>query len=954
MLKPAGVSGRRLLLGLLLAVATSGDAGLAWGGERVALVVGNGAYRTLPELPNAGRDAALVAERLRSLGFRVRLVRDGDLPALQAALAAFMIEARGQDAAVLYFSGHGVQVDDINYLLPVSAKAERRDDLRREGLNLQGMLAELTAAGPGVGVVMLDACRDNPMPGIVAGAGLGRTQQLQKTGAPRPDGGTGLFIAYATEPGQVAFDGPTGSNGPFAKALDRYLDSPGLDISLLFRRVREHVLVTTAGLQRPWTEETLTKEFQFRPVDAGQQPMAPLRQLNAALAAADPYRRVVELEAVARDPTLKADPAAASLASLADSQAKAARDDLARVPLGVDPLGSRMADWHRVLLLADGPPRELALAAFEVVHADSPLARRARGLKATTGAAVAASLDTDAIVWPLVEKAQRSDLLERFLSLFERSAHAAEAEVMLAKPVQAPGALAEAATPLPPAGPAIPSSIPAPSPPLPAMVAPAPPIVVQGYLGTGPIMLPPLEGEGPFALAQALQAGRLLARTAQGEIVPLGHEPLVATALAYEPASFSTDLVEQVDLVGPGAERPVEYEISVTTHPCDQEAAQRFDRQGITRGRYSNEVDVERAIAACTDAVSQFPEVARLRFELGYAQMLAGRYAEAQANLQAAAVSGHLAAMTALGTIYIEGRGVPRDLAKGVGLIKTAAERGEPGAMNALARAYRDGAGMPKNRQQAIQWFERAMETGQTFAYNNLGSLYVEDKRFDDALKAFEASAQAGDIFGYNNMGQAAERGIGRPASVRDAISWYEKAAEGGQPFAFINLGRLWIAGSPELPADPRRAAYWYARAAENGNVWGHVQLARLYQSDMLGPRDDLTAAKLLARAATARLDSLPRAIRGGVTRTYHEEAQAAARQAFAKLPQVVVVQAVQQGLAERGIDPGGTDGKLTPRTRAAIAGFAKSTKPALPPNAPMIDVLGATMEPVPGAVGGG
>lgn len=922
-----------LVLAVLLGLAQAGPAAAA---GRVALVIGNQDYATLPDLPNAAADARLVADRLARVGFAVALARDVDRAGLERAVATFLEGSRDAEAALVYFAGHGVQVDGVNWLLPTSAAVRAREDLAREGLALDRLLERLREAGPEVGVVILDACRDNPLgalPGaarVGAGRGLGPSRGLARTGAP-----TGLFIAYATAPGQVAFDGPPGGNGPFARALAALVEQPGLEISILFRRVREQVMAMTAGLQQPWTEESLTRELYLVPPDPAAPD--PLARLNRALAEADPWRRAAGLAEVAR-----AEPASEP-GRLAAVELAADRARLARARPRPEPLGAAFADRQRVLLLAGTPAGELAARAYAALHgAPPPVERRARGFRPATGAGTPAPAPSpaqspasspaatptpapDGLVWPLVERARRSDLVERFLALFPSSAHAEEARLALAVP--------------PPAAPTDAAAAPPADPPEPAAA-------VTVHLGTGPRPLPLPAGLGPLALAAPLESGRLLASTAEGARIELGAEPVAATALAFEPYAYTRDRVEPVDLRGADGTLALRLELKIATHPCDLEAGSRFDTQGVALGRYPNEVDPEPAIAACLEAVAAYPEVARLRGQLGRARVLAGRYALGVADYEAAAAAGHLVSMWNLGSLLVEGRGVPRDLARGVALLEAAAAKGNPGAMNELGRLYLRGTGVPRDRDRAVAWLEQAAAAGHTFAYNNLGTLLLEEGAAARARELFTASAEAGDIFGYNNLGWLHETGRGVERDLAAALRWYAKAAEAGQPHAFVNLGRLLRKGGPGLPSDPEQAAYWLAAGAERGNIWGHVQLARLQLAGAGGGKDEVAAARLLARAATARLERLPMALRSGITAAYHEEAQAAARAALAELPQAALVRAIQDELAARGLDPGGRDGRLGPRTRAAIAAFARAQEPPLPEAAPLWQVLGALLEP--------
>jgi uncharacterized caspase-like protein/TPR repeat protein len=914
------------LLTLALGVALGGPAAAA---GRVALVVGNQDHASLPDLPNAAADARLVAGRLERVGFAVTLATDLDRAGLARALDGFLAASSGKEVALLYFAGHGVQVDGVNWLLPTSARIEAREDLSRESLPLDRLLERLREAGPEVGIVVLDACRDNPLGALQGSAPMGAARSLRpsrglaRTGAP-----TGLFIAYATAPGQVAFDGPAGGNGPFARALAALIEQPGLEISILFRRVREQVMAMTAGLQQPWSEESLTRELYLVPPDPTTPD--PLSRLNRALADADPWRRAAGLAELARaEPA--SEPGRLAASALASDRARLARG---RPP--PDPLGAAFADRLRLRLLAGTPAEPLAREAYAALHGPAPaVERRARGFRPVTGGAAAAPAAPaspappadpahDRILWPLLERAGRSDLFARFLGLFPGSAHAEEARLALSPP---------------------PASEPGPTPAGAAAVSDAAePLTV--HLGTGRRALPLPEGVGALALRAPLASGRLIATLADGSARELGSESVAVRALAFEPLAYTRDRLEPVELVGPGGQPVARFVIAIATHPCDLEAGWRFDTQGVALGRYPNEVDPDAAIGACSDAVQAYPEVARLRGQLGRALVLASRYEEGVRELEAAQGEGHLASRWLLGSLLVEGRGVTRDVARGLALLASAAEQGNPGAMNELGRYHLSGTGVPKDRDRGVDWLERAAAAGHTFAYNNLGNLLLREGAAARAKELFTASAEAGDIFGYNNLGWLYETGRGVERDLPTALRWYARAAEAGQPHAFLNLARLFREGGPGLAPDPEQAAFWLAAAAERGNVWGHVHLARLQLSGALGAKDETAAARLLARAATARLDRLPMALRSGIVLAYHEEAQAAARAELERLPQPALIRAIQEELAARGLDPGGRDGRLGPKTRAAIAAYARGQRPPLPPDAPLWRVLGALLEP--------
>ena len=240
-----------LALGAWLAPSSASAAG------RVALVVGNGAYGAIGTLPNPGNDAADVAAALGRLGFEVTTVRDADRAGLTAALRAFARQSAGADVSLVFYAGHGLEVDGVNYLVPVDARLERDTDVRFETVALYDVLA--STVGASLRVVIRDACRNNPL-----------SRSMQRTGAARSVSrgsfgelneallGDETLVAYAAAAGTTAADG-TGRNSPYTSALLAYLERP-LEIGILFREVRARVLESTGGEQRPHEYASLLGE----------------------------------------------------------------------------------------------------------------------------------------------------------------------------------------------------------------------------------------------------------------------------------------------------------------------------------------------------------------------------------------------------------------------------------------------------------------------------------------------------------------------------------------------------------------------------------------------------------------------------------------------------------------------------------------------------------------------
>ncbi|MGI9419074.1 MAG: caspase family protein [Geminicoccaceae bacterium] len=275
-----------VLMAITAMAVMAGSALSATDGRRVALVIGNGGYSNIPALPNPAKDARLIAEKLRAVGFDVEMAVDGDWSQLQQSVRSFGRRARGADAALFFYAGHGIQSKGENFLLPVDAKVGEVADLRYEALPLSLVTEELDEADAKISMVVLDACRDNPLTRSLRGSGRTRSTDVTQ-GLATVQSASGMLIAYATAPGDVAYDGDGTENSPFTRAFADWIEKPGLEVALMFRRVREQVYETTGGKQRPWVEEAILGDFYFQPKFAAltpaPEPTAPVAVLPKTL-----------------------------------------------------------------------------------------------------------------------------------------------------------------------------------------------------------------------------------------------------------------------------------------------------------------------------------------------------------------------------------------------------------------------------------------------------------------------------------------------------------------------------------------------------------------------------------------------------------------------------------------------------------------------------------------------
>ena len=267
-----------LLSGLVLSIlAAFGVQAATTEGKRVALVIGNSKYVNAVALPNPANDAHLIASTLRNAGFEVIEGVDQDNAGMHGLISKFTEESYNADLAVIFYAGHGMQVDGKNYLIPVDADLTSPAYLKTRTVQIDEFMAALPA-DPAVGVIILDACRDNPL-GRTLAAALPKSRSLGAGLAPvdaKADGiGTGgVLIAYATDPGAIAFDGD-GVDSPYSLALARHLTEPGVEIQSALTRVRGDVTEATQGRQRPWHNASLGREvFLGKPAAQAAPPAA--------------------------------------------------------------------------------------------------------------------------------------------------------------------------------------------------------------------------------------------------------------------------------------------------------------------------------------------------------------------------------------------------------------------------------------------------------------------------------------------------------------------------------------------------------------------------------------------------------------------------------------------------------------------------------------------------------
>jgi len=269
---------RRLCAGLLLGsigapciaaqaltLAPASGASAVAGERKVALVIGNSAYR-VGALKNPVNDAQAVAASLRALGFEVVLRENTSLRDLIESFRQFSLTTRSAGVRVVYYAGHGLQLKGRNYLLPVDTEIRGEDEVVAKSADLNELLDRLGDTKQGINIVILDACRNNPFSGVELVGPDGRRLKFRgatPAGLAPVEAPLGSMVAFSTAPGGVALDNPGEKNSLYTKHLLVSMQSPGLPVELLFKQVRLGVARETGRVQVPWESSSLTGEFCF-------------------------------------------------------------------------------------------------------------------------------------------------------------------------------------------------------------------------------------------------------------------------------------------------------------------------------------------------------------------------------------------------------------------------------------------------------------------------------------------------------------------------------------------------------------------------------------------------------------------------------------------------------------------------------------------------------------------
>jgi uncharacterized caspase-like protein len=250
--------------------------------RRVALVIGNSHYQHAPELANPTADAHAISDSFRRLGLDVTEGYDLNERDMRALLVKFANSMAGAKGAVVFYAGHGVALDGVNYMLPIDIDLKSPADLDLNGVSVDLVLRQMRRDDR-VNVIILDACRDNPFAAVLSGAAVRAAVSSRGLDPIQGDLARGALIAFATDPDKTAFDGAAGAHSPFTAALLHHIEDPATSIEVVMSKVRGEVFAATGSKQLPWVSTSIVGDFELNPAKPAPPP-APPREADATQA----------------------------------------------------------------------------------------------------------------------------------------------------------------------------------------------------------------------------------------------------------------------------------------------------------------------------------------------------------------------------------------------------------------------------------------------------------------------------------------------------------------------------------------------------------------------------------------------------------------------------------------------------------------------------------------------
>ncbi|RUX46811.1 peptidase C14 caspase catalytic subunit p20 [Mesorhizobium sp. M4A.F.Ca.ET.050.02.1.1] len=763
--------------------------------RRVALVIGNSEYREIPALKNPDKDAADVSNTFRLAGFDVFVAKDLTKLEFEKQFRSYLAAADGADLAVVYYSGHGFQIGGENFLIPVDASLKRAADIEVQAIKLNDVLEQLRSKSK-IQVIILDACRNNPFPRkdywlrdqlITAGnAGLAQVKSSLNT-----------LIAFATEPGSVAYDG-TGDLSPFSSAFSRRALAPNQEIRAVMAAVRRDVVQATDGKQVPWENSSLIDEVVL--MRRATRPSLPPVLEKVVLSGVGPVDlglpQPIDVDGGTVTVSIERPPALGRL-TLDGKPVEVGQPiqgkDLPRLKMDV-PKGAAAQDEVDMLAYAthdDWGGQSQGILVFRVKSGEG-----------ADGQQIMASLEAE----------QKQQILERGIQI------TGAAEAIENRDIGVPVGVGPVALNLD-----LPTKDPAVS------------LKVASYPATGTLSLP----DRTLTPDASLRAD---------EVEHLRYEPQIGTV---KPLIVGLEI-----RADDNSSKPASMKLSPSVDPCDTAAGEPLDLQGVVPGLLPNEIGAG-AVDACETAVKAYPDVPRFRYELGRALLAVGKVEDARTAIEEAAKRGHVRAVFELGYLHATGTGTAQDRTQANALYKAASDKGDPYGMTSWGRALFNGYGVRPDTAKGLDLLLKAAAMGHTYAMNDLAAIFTEGRNGvtadpDRAVAFLQAGVQRQDMYSMNLLGRNYLSGQGVDKDPKMALTLFQRAIDLGQPYAPASLGRMYRDGSG-VERDLAEAQRLFELGTMRGDQSGAYDRAAL-EMQKGDKANQAVAARFLAFAAALDL----------------------------------------------------------------------------------------------------
>ncbi|MBX4940699.1 caspase family protein [Rhizobium binae] len=771
-----------IVAAILLSIGTAHAVMTEESGRRVALVIGNSVYKTLPSLPNPANDVEEVANTLRSAGFDVTIGVNVDRIGLEDTVRRFLRSTNNAEAGLIYYSGHGIQVGGQNFLVPVDATLETPYDVETQTMPLDLILNHLKQNSR-VQLIFLDACRNNPF----NAQKFWMAEKLEPVGATRGlariDSDLGSLIAFSTEPGQVALDGQ-GALSPYSESFIKRASEPNKEIRQVLTDVRRDVIAMTNGKQVPWENSSLMDSFYFIPappppsVEPMQQVSVPEGAAATKLPIAPPHDEtgaalLVTLNQLPQTGKLSFDgkpveqgakmPAAALTALSYDSTGVAA-GTVGLIGYTVsDPYGQATQGVVAITVAADAGAK---LAQLEQ-EKQARLADAGAYLKS-----LPRDVDTTIGVGPVDARLPEVPVSAADMT-FKVAALPDKGTLRAGDRVIGPGHVLEAA------------DIPA--------------LSYEPQIGT--------ENQH-FALT--LQAA---------------NDDLQPATVTFKPTLDACDsaAAAPLDLQGVTAGKlPNEIDPAIAVPACTEAVkaypeVARFVYQ-LGRAQLANR-ETKTAFATIKKAMDagHVRAIDQLSSLYIIGASVPANPAKANEIVQAGAKKNDPYALYTYGKSLFYGRGIKADTQQGLKLMLQSADLGHTFAMNELGYIFLNGVNVPADPQRGIRFYEAGLARNDIYSMNNLALVYRSGKAVPQdlgkALELFTKAAEGGQPFAPTNLGRMYRDGIGVPADKVAAVKWLEMGAERGDYWGALDRARL-AKDDVEDPESKAIAARYFALAA--------------------------------------------------------------------------------------------------------------------------------------------